>query len=151
METIKLYELHAQPSSVALPFGIEKMKINSAEDARDIAMNFWGADIGIYESSFALFLNAGRRPIGYAKISQGGITSTVVDIRILLKYGIDMLAAELILFHNHPSGEVSPSEADKNLTMRLAKAVAAIDVRLVDHIVLAGGGEFYSFSEHGYL
>ena len=129
-------------------------KIGGAEDAVAFARKLYGSDIGIYESAYAIFLNRVNLAEGYATIGQGGVSGTVVDIKLVCKYALDTLASGVILVHNHPSGVVKPSKEDDTLTSRLRNALKTIDVKLVDSIILApedcGERElFYSFNDEG--
>ena len=81
-----------------------------------------------------------------SKISQGGITSTVVDARIVTKLCIDNLCTGVILCHNHPSGNLEPSEADKQITKKLAKCLSVFDIKIVDHLIITAT-KSYSFAE----
>ena len=95
----------------------DRVKITNSRQAYNYALNFWRGDIGVYESTFVLLVDRGNNSLGYAKISQGGISGTVVDIRIILKYAIENLATGIFLFHNHPSGNLRPSPQDTNITL----------------------------------
>lgn len=116
-------------------FSIEK--IRTSNDAVRFSRKFYHDDISIYESSFILLLNHVSNVIGYAKISQGGLCSTVVDIRIVAKYAIDCLASSVILVHNHPSGNVSPSAEDTRLSTRLKEGLRILDINFLDSIIIA--------------
>ena len=83
-------------------------------------------------------------------MSQGGVTGTVVDHRIVVKRALELLATQLILIHNHPSGTAEASPQDKVLTERIAQAAALFDIRLLDHIIVARAGSF-SFRSAGLL
>ena len=82
----------------------QRVLITSSEDGANFIRQFYSDDIGIFESSFILLLDRSNHTIGYAKISQGGIVGTVVDVRLIAKYAIDSFASSVILAHNHPSG-----------------------------------------------
>lgn len=123
--------------------------IVSSRDANKFIRQFYSDDIGIYESFFMMMLNNAGKCIGYAKISQGGIVGTVVDIRIIAKYAIDSLATRIILAHNHPSGNLQPSIQDKNVTSKVKDALNLFDIIVTDHIILAEGDDnFYSFADN---
>lgn len=141
MKTIKLYELKK------LQTEFPSKKITSSRDAYDFIKQFYGDDITIFESSFILLLNQANITIGYAKISQGGISSTVIDVRIIAKYAVESLATGVILAHNHPSGNSNPSEADKAITEKVKKALSIIDITLLDHLVITDG-DYYSFADN---
>lgn len=126
----------------------EKVKINSSTKAAEYIRKFYHEDIEIYESFFILLLNNSLETIGYAKISQGGLTSTVVDVRIICKYAIDSLAVNVMIAHNHPSGTLRPSEADHQITKKIKNALNLLDINLTDHIILTTES-YYSFRDNG--
>ncbi len=128
----------------------KKQRISNQEEAADYIRKFYSDDIEIYESSFILLLNRANDTIGYAKISQGGITGTVIDTKIVLKYCIDSLASAFILCHNHPSGNLKPSKEDIQLTNKIKEAAKLIECDLLDHIILTSEG-YYSMMEGGEL
>lgn len=133
-----------------LPSEFKKVKITKSEDASNYIKQFYSDDIEIFESMFLLLLNQANNTIGYAKISQGGITGTVVDVKIILKYAIDSLASGVILAHNHPSGTLKPSKADLDVTDKVKKALNMVDCRLLDHVIVTKDS-FYSFADNGNL
>lgn len=112
------------------------VKISSSGDAVNCIRKFYGDDIEIFESCFILLLNQANITIGYAKISQGGITGTVVDTRLIAKYAIESLATGVILAHNHPSGNLKPSDADITITRKVKSGLAIFDISLLDHFII---------------
>lgn len=104
----------------------------------------------ITEEFWVVFLNHRNKIIGKQKISAGGLTATVVDIRILFKHAIERLATSIILAHNHPSGTLKPSQADIQLTNKIKEAGKVLDVQLLDHLIIADTG-YYSFADEGRL
>lgn len=146
MKSIKNYNLVVKESDSEF----ERVKITSSRVAYDVIKNFYHEDIEIYEPFFILILNRANQTIGYAKISQGGICSTVVDVKIVAKYCIDTLASAVILAHNHPTGNLNPSIQDKDITNKLKKALAYIDTEVVDHLILTKNG-YYSFADEGII
>ena len=103
-----------------------------------------------HEECWAVYLTASNRIIERQRVSQGGVTGTVVDHRIVVKRALELLATQLILIHNHPSGTAESRPQDRALTERIARAAALFDIRLLDHIVIARGGDF-SFLRAGRL
>jgi DNA repair protein RadC len=103
-----------------------------------------------HEEFWILILNRSNRVIDKRKISQGGITGTVTDIRIILKTAIENLATSLILCHNHPSGNLQPSDADISVTRRLKDSAALMDISLLDHLIIAGKG-YFSFADENII
>jgi DNA repair protein RadC len=144
MKTTTLYELRKNQTD------FPKMKIKDANDSAEFIKQFYQGDIEIYESFFLLLLNNANQTIGYAKISQGGVTSTIVDVKIIAKYVVDSLATGIILAHNHPSGNLNPSSADINITAKIKEAMKLFDVTVLDHIILTTDG-FYSFNINGLM
>ena len=103
-----------------------------------------------HEEFWVIFLNRSNKVTGKQKISQGGITGTVTDIRLILKLALDKLATSLILCHNHPSGNMQPSEADISITRRLKESALLMDISLLDHVIIAGKNHF-SFADENLI
>lgn len=87
---------------------------------------------------------------GVALISQGGINATVVDIRIIMKYALSLIAPCIVLVHNHPGGMLKPSDADLHMTTRVKEGCKIFDIKLLDHIILTPN-DYYSFADQGIL
>lgn len=103
-----------------------------------------------HEESWALLLNNNARLIHCAHLSQGGLTETMVDVRMLLKEALLHDATCFILVHNHPSGNTRPSRPDDDLTMRVKKAAQTLNIRMLDHVVVTDA-DYYSYAENGKL
>lgn len=127
-----------------------RIKITSSKVCYDLIRQFYFDDIEIYESFFLLLLNSSATTIGFAKISQGGITGTVVDIRIIAKYCIDSLAVSCVLAHNHPSGGLKASQMDIDITKRIKKGLELLDIKVLDHIILTDK-EYLSMMDKGLM
>jgi DNA repair protein RadC len=127
-----------------------RCKVTSSKDASDYIRQFFYDDIEIFESFFILLLNRANNTIGYAKISQGGIAGTVVDVRIIAKYAIESLCSGVILAHNHPSGNNQPSKEDINITQKIKEALKLFDVTVLDHVILTADN-YYSMADEGVL
>lgn len=125
-------------------------EISNSKCASDFIRKFYTNDIEIFESSFLLMLNSSNKTIGYAKISQGGISGTVIDVRIVAKYAIESLATGVILAHNHPSGKLRPSNSDKIITEKIKNGLKILDVTLLDHLIITKDG-FFSFTDENIL
>ncbi len=102
------------------------------------------------EECHVLLLNQALNIIGSKCVGRGGITATVVDVRLVLREALLARATQIALCHNHPSGNVHPSKEDDKLTTRLKQAAAAMDITLIDHIVLTDGN-YFSYSDEGRL
>jgi len=127
-----------------------KIKVTTSKDSADFIRQFYGDDLEVFESFFILMLNQANNTIGYAKISQGGIAGTVVDIRIILKYAVESLATSVIISHNHPSGNLKPSRQDEEITQKIKSAFALLDIRLLDHVIITSES-YLSFGDEGIL
>ncbi|MBR5333885.1 MAG: DNA repair protein RadC [Alistipes sp.] len=95
-----------------------------------------------YEECWVLYLTSSNRLIERQRVSQGGVQATVVDHRLIVKRALELLATQIILVHNHPSGTAEPSGADKVLTQKVADAAALFDIKLLDHVIISRGGNF---------
>ena len=103
-----------------------------------------------HEASWGLMLNNHAKLLKLVKLSEGGRTGTVVDVRILCKKAILAEATCVVLVHNHPSGSLRPSHDDDNLTQAVKASLSTLDIRLLDHVIVTDGG-YYSYSEMGKL
>lgn len=103
-----------------------------------------------YEEFHVLYFSRSNKVIGKERISIGGVSGTVADVKIILRTGIHLLASAMILCHNHPSGTLRPSQKDINTTDKIKFAGKSVDIDLLDHIIITEQG-FYSFAENGNL
>ncbi len=101
-----------------------------------------------HEEFWVLYLNNSNKVLSKIQLGKGGITGTVVDVRLVFKAAIEMCATGLILCHNHPSGTLIPSDADKQITKKLKAAGQHLDIQVLDHIIITENG-FYSFNDDG--
>ncbi|MBA7518051.1 hypothetical protein ES705_10116 [subsurface metagenome] len=127
---------------------MEKKKISGSKDVFEFFQPVL-ADLP-YEEFWILLLNRSNKIIEKFKISQGGISGTVIDVRMILKNAIEKLASSIILCHNHPSGNLQPSEADKKITTKLKDAARIMDMQVLDHLIITDSS-FYSFADEGML
>lgn len=103
-----------------------------------------------YEECWAVYLSSSNRIIERQRVSQGGVQSTIVDHRLIIKRALELLATQLILVHNHPSGSAQASEQDRMLTAKIADAAALFDIRLLDHVIISRSDSF-SFRSSGLI
>jgi len=103
-----------------------------------------------HEEFWILYLNNANKIIEKVQISKGGITGTLVDVRITLKKALELGATSLILAHNHPSGNLNPSEADKQLTNKLKIAGESLDIKVLDHLIVTEKS-YFSFADEGLM
>lgn len=123
-------------------------QITSSKDVYDIFHPIL-ADLK-HEEVWVLFLNRANKVVKNIQISKGGMTATVVDIRLIMKEGIQTLASAMVLCHNHPSGNTHPSDDDDQITKRLKEAGHIMDIRLLDHIIVCDNS-YYSYMDTGRL
>lgn len=128
--------------------GLHRATISSSKEAAEIMAPLL-QDLG-HEAFCVMYLNQANRLIRQEIISSGGLTGTVADIRIILKNAILQNANQLIIAHNHPSGNLQASSADKELTRKLKEAAALMDIKLLDHLIISANG-FMSFSDQGLI
>lgn len=127
--------------------------INGAKDIHQLLINrvFDADSIGYKETFKVLLLNNANKIIGYTTISEGGLTSTIVDVRVIIQTALVCNATSIILTHNHPSGNPRPSGQDDSLTRRIQEACKLLDIRLLDHIIVTPFNSFYSYCDEGRL
>jgi len=126
----------------------EKVKVTSSQVAfEQLKYDFMDLQ---HEEFFVLFLNRGNVVINKLQLSKGGMAGTVVDGKIIFKHALDNNASGIILAHNHPSGRLVPSEADKRLTKQLKDFGKFIEIEVLDHLIICDH-EYISFADEGYL
>lgn len=103
-----------------------------------------------HEEFWIVMLNRANRVLGKVQISSGGVSGTVVDAKIVFRKALEERATSIILTHNHPSGNLKPSQADIDLTQKLKKAGQNIDIQVLDHIIISAKG-YFSFADEGLL
>ncbi len=127
-------------------------QVRSSQSAYDyISRVYDEATIGLYEEFMVLLLNRANRVMGCLKLSKGGLTGTVVDLRILYGTALKAMASGIIIAHNHPSGNLKPSDADRELTSQIKQAGKLLDITLLDHLILGTEGDYASFADEGWL
>jgi DNA repair protein RadC len=127
---------------------IKKIKITSSKDAYEFCFPFM-LDLP-HEEFWVLLLNRANQVLRAERISHGGVTGTVADPKLIFNKALEHLACSLIACHNHPSGNLSPSEADKTLTKKLKEGGRVLEIPLLDHIIFTDNG-YYSFADEGIL
>lgn len=126
----------------------QKIKINSSRDAYEYLAPAL-SDLN-HEEFWVLLLNRANKVIGKQRIGAGGFTGTVADPRIIFKTALEHSAVALILGHNHPSGNLKPSQEDLNLTKKLCEAGKFLDIQILDHLIIGETG-YFSFADEGRL
>jgi len=126
----------------------EDPKIRSSNDVFTIFNPILG-DLS-HEEFWLLYLNRSNKIISRQKISQGGISGTITDVRLIIKKAIELLASSIIICHNHPSGNLEPSEADTRITLKIKEAASYFDISLLDHLIITDKG-YFSYADSGKL
>ena len=126
-----------------------KNKVSSSADAYQILLPTFKAGTIDYKEYFkVLYLNQANQVLGFTQISEGGITETSVDVRVILRAALLTNSVSLILAHNHPSGNLKPSKQDLELTQSIKEAAELMRIRVLDHIILTSD-KYYSFADEG--
>jgi len=131
-----------------LEIALKKPKITSSKAVFNIMQPLIG-DLE-QEEFWVLFLNNSNKVLAKSQMSKGGLTATVVDVRLLLKQALEMASVAIIICHNHPSGKITPSNADKELTKKIKIAGLTLDIRLLDHLIITEKC-YFSFADENQL
>ena len=127
-----------------------KIKILSSREASEVARSIIGDNIEYKEYFYVIALNNSNQVLGVKKISSGGITGTMVDIRIIFQTLLKAHSTSFIIFHNHPSGTLVASNADKQITRKIKHASELLEIKLLDHIIVTKES-FFSFADENML
>jgi len=114
---------------------VDRTKIASSQNVYDLIKSDW-PELNIRESMKVLFLNRANKVLGIYELSRGGISGTVVDVRLLFAAALKALCSGIILIHNHPSGNLKPSEADIRITNKIKDGGKLLDITLLDHLII---------------
>lgn len=123
-------------------------KINSSRDAFDLLRPKMGELE--HEEFWILYLNNANKVLHGSQLSKGGLTGTLVDVRIVMRQALEVGAVALVLAHNHPSGTLRPSEEDRKVTQKLKRASEVLDVKVLDHLIITQK-DYFSFADEGIL
>ncbi len=123
-------------------------KINSSRDAFELLHSTMGELP--HEEFWIVYLNNANSVLQLSQLSKGGLTGTLVDVRIVMKQALELGAVALILAHNHPSGTLKPSAADKQITQKLKLGAQALDIKVLDHLIITQK-DYFSFADEGVL
>lgn len=129
-------------------YGEEKILISNSGSAYELLYPIIGELE--HEEFWIIILNRAHRVLKTEKISQGGLTGTVIDTRMILKHALDKRATSIIISHNHPSGNKTPSEADISITKKIKSAAEIMDIMVLDHVIVAGK-TYFSFADEGLM
>jgi DNA repair protein RadC len=127
---------------------VEKTQIRQSKDIFDL-MSSELSDL-TNEEFWVIFMNRSNKILGKICISKGGVSGTVTDVKMILKKSLEFLASGIIVCHNHPSGNLKPSESDSSITKKIKEAALLMDIQLLDHIIISEK-EYYSFADNGLI
>lgn len=129
----------------------QKVKIKESKDVFTLVLNHWNLDtIEMQEEVKVLLLNRCNNVIGIYELSRGGITASLIDIKLILAVALKAIASSIIVIHNHPSGNLNPSNADKEITRKLKEACKVVELDLLDHLIITKQN-YFSFANEGIL
>lgn len=128
----------------------EQPKVTTSKDAEEQFRALWSNKMEYIEEMYIMLLNRANRVLGYSKISQGGLSGTVVDAKVVFQTALKAHASSILLAHNHPSSNLKPSEADIRITKTIREAGKFMEIPLIDHLILTEEG-YYSFADEGIL
>ena len=128
----------------------ERRKITNSKDSESVFREIWSDSMELKEEFYILLLNRANKVLGWYKVSEGGMSGTVVDPKLIFSTALKGLASSIILSHNHPSGNLKPSEQDITLTKRLKQAGELLEIPVLDHLILSSEG-YYSFADEGIM
>jgi DNA repair protein RadC len=129
----------------------DRTTIGQSGDMYKMFLQFWDkSKINLLEQFKVAYLNQAKQVVGLYNLSTGGINSTTADSRLILKGGLDLCATSMIICHNHPSGNLQPSEGDKIVTQKIKLAGLNQDIKLIDHLIITPYN-YLSFADQGIL
>lgn len=139
-------ELHMTYKSKFVP----QETMNQSIKIYDYLKEIWPDTMEHAETFFVVFLNRANKCMGHYLVGRGGMTGTVADIRIIFQAALMAHCTSIVLAHNHPSGNLTPSESDLQLTARAIDAGKTLDIKVVDHLIMSKEG-YYSFTDRGHI
>lgn len=129
----------------------ERPRITCSKDIYEVLYYNWDMNRLEYVEQFkVIFLNRGNRVIGIYEVSTGGMARTIADPKVIFSAALKCCASSIILSHNHPSGNLKPSQADINLTRKIKNGGELLDITVLDHLIISAEG-YYSFADEGLL
>ena len=156
METLMNQQTWNQVAEVELIYktkvkASERPHIKSSKDAAELLRQIWNENkIDFVEQFKVLLLNKANKVLGFFEASSGGLTGTVADPRLIFVAALKANACGIIICHNHPSGNLKPSQADEDLTQKIKCAGKFLDITLFDHIIVTSEG-YFSFADEGLI
>ncbi len=130
--------------------GKELITVKNSLDAYAVFKNIWSSQMETREEMYILYLNNANHVLGYYILSVGGITGTVADLRLIFSVALESLSTSIVMAHNHPTGNLKPSNSDIILTENIKDAGKMMSVPLIDHLIISST-EYFSFADEGKL
>lgn len=147
MVTYEISEIQVNYS----PIMLVDFKLDNSRKSFELVLEQWEQNqIEMLEEVKVILLNRSNKVLGIYSLAKGGITSCVVDVRIILSVALKTLATGIILVHNHPSGNLKPSQDDLKVTKKLKESCSLLDITLLDHLIITKD-DYYSFADEGIL
>lgn len=144
---MKLAEIKVSYSTVIE----DKIKITGSDQIYSLALEHWDMNtIEFQEEAKMILLNKNNSVLGIYYLSKGGLSSTILDIKIVLSVALKSNSSSIVLLHNHPSGNLNPSECDIRITKRIKAACELLDIKLLDHLIITKSG-YFSFAREGLI
>ncbi len=129
----------------------ERPLVKTSKEAADLLKQIWNENkIDFVEQFKVLLLNRANKVLGVVELSSGGVTGTVADPKLIFVAALKANACSIIISHNHPSGNLKPSQQDEQLTQKIKQAGQLLDIKLIDHIIVSSEG-YYSFADEGLI
>ena len=129
----------------------ERVKVTTSRDVFKVFLDTWDSNkIDLFEQFKVLLLNKGNKVLGIFEASSGGVSGTVVDAKLVFGTALKSCASSIIVAHNHPSGNLRPSQCDIEITKKLKEGGKLLDIAVLDHMVITSEG-YYSFADEGVL
>jgi DNA repair protein RadC len=126
----------------------DRIQIKNSCDAFDVFWSAWDKEVIEHiEEMKMLLLDRSNKVLGIVSLSKGGTSGTIIDIKLIMQYALKANAHGIILAHNHPSGNLKPSEADLKITERIKKACVTLDIQFLDHIIISPAKEYWSTND----
>src|ERR1035437_1273205 len=128
----------------------ERRQIKTSKDCESVFREIWSSSMEFKEEFYIILLNRANKVLGWYKVSEGGMSGTVVDPKIVFSIALKGLASSIVISHSHPSGNLKPSDQDIALTKQLKQAGVLLEIPVLDHLILSADG-YYSFADEGIM
>jgi DNA repair protein RadC len=151
MNSIDLFNNHLAEIKVSYSHNVPPSimrKISSSQDAYEAMINAWEGDTDYVEYFYIMLLNRANKIMGYYLLSKGGLSGTVADPKCVFQVALKCNAASVILAHNHPSGNLKPSDQDIKLTRKMKECGNILELPVLDHLIITSES-YYSFADNG--